>query len=140
ARSCIERVRAMTESRGITIQCEVRTAVTTGNAELLAQVLTNLLMNAVHYNRQNGTIRITTHGEGGVATIAVTDTGIGIPAEDLPRVFERFYRADKSRTHAGGRSGLGLAICKAIVDLHGGTIDVSSQPGTGTSVTVRLPS
>ena len=65
----------------------------------------------------------------------MADTGQGIPAEDLPHLFERFYRADKSRSRVQGRNGLGLAICKAIVDAHGGTIDVSSQPGAGSTFT-----
>jgi signal transduction histidine kinase len=69
----------------------------------------------------------------------VADTGQGIPAEDLPHLFERFYRADKSRSRAQGRIGLGLAICKAILDTHGGAIQVFSQPGAGSTFTVTLP-
>jgi two-component system sensor histidine kinase BaeS len=69
----------------------------------------------------------------------VSDTGAGISAEDLPRVFERFYRADKSRSGANGRARLGLAISKAIVEAHGGTIEVSSEPGVGSMFIVRLP-
>ena len=71
--------------------------------------------------------------------LTVSDTGPGISDEDLPHVFERFYRGDKSRTASNGNAGLGLAISKAIVEAHGGTIDVSSQPGTGTTFTVILP-
>jgi len=140
ARSSVDRIRMLAERRGIVIACDLATAITTGSAELLGQVATNLLTNAVHYNRPNGTIHVATRSEDGAAILKVADTGIGIASEDLPRIFERFYRADKSRTDAGGRSGLGLAICKAIVDLHGGTIDVLSQAGTGTTVTVRLTS
>jgi len=103
-------------------------------------VLTNLLSNAIHYNKPNGEIRVSTRAENGAAILTVADTGFGIAAADLPHIFERFYRADKSRARTQGRTGLGLAICKAIVDAHGGTIEVSSQPGAGTTMTVRLPS
>ena len=71
--------------------------------------------------------------------LTVGDTGSGIAPEDLPRLFERFFRADKSRTPANGRSGLGLAISKAIVEAHGGSIEVTSEPGAGTTFTIRLP-
>ena len=110
-----------------------------GDAERLGQVITNLLTNAIHYNRDAGEIRVGTRSENGRAILTVSDTGPGIATEDLPHLFERFYRADKSRGRAQGRSGLGLAIAKAIVDSHGGTIDVSSPPGQGATFTVRLP-
>jgi signal transduction histidine kinase len=71
--------------------------------------------------------------------VSVTDTGRGISADDLPHVFERFYRADKARARADGHSGLGLAICKAIVDAHCGSIEISSQPRAGSIVVVKLP-
>lgn len=91
------------------------------------------------YGYDRGEIRVTTRAENGSAVLMVTDTGPGIAEADLSHIFERFYRADKSRACAGGRSGLGLAICKAIVDAHGGSIEVSSQIGAGTTFTVRLP-
>ena len=84
------------------------------NADHLEQVLTNLLTNAIHYNKPNGEIRVSTQTENGVAILTVADTGQGIAAEDLPHVFERFYRADKSRSRAHGHFGLGLAIFAAI--------------------------
>ena len=110
----------------------------TGDPERLAQVVTNLLTNAIQYNQSEGEVRVKLESQNGLAVLTVTDTGPGIAAEDLPRVFERFYRADKSRTGAGN-SGLGLSICKAIVEAHGGTIEVASEVGTGTTFTVRLP-
>ena len=75
--------------------------------------------------------------QNGSAVLSIADTGAGIPAENLPRIFERFHRADTSRA-SDGHTGLGLAICKAIVDAHGGSIEAASKPGEGTSVTVRL--
>ena len=139
ARVCVGRIGPLAKERGINIHCDLGPAETCGDADRLGQLITNLLTNAIHYNKPNGEIRVSTRSENGSAVLTVTDSGQGIAAEDVPHVFERFYRADKSRSRAEGRSGLGLAICKAIVDSHGGTIDVSSQLGAGTTFTVRLP-
>ena len=139
AHACMERIRPLAEERGITIHTDLAPVETLGNPDLLSQLITNLLTNAFHYNKLKGEIRAITRIENGSAVIAIADTGPGIAPEDIPHVFERFYRADKSRGRAEGRSGLGLAICKAIVDRHGGSIDVVSQPGVGTIFTVRLP-
>jgi signal transduction histidine kinase len=98
-----------------------------------------LLTNAIHFNRHGGEVRVSTSAENGTAMLTVADTGAGIPAEDLPHIFERFYRVDKSRSRVQGRTGLGLAICKAIVDAQSGTVEVSSQPGEGSTFTVKLP-
>jgi signal transduction histidine kinase len=105
----------------------------------LSQVITNLLSNAIHYNKPAGEVRVTTCAGNSQAVLTVADSGRGIASEDLPHIFERFYRADKSRTRAQGRSGLGLAICKAIIEAEGGSIEVSSQLHVGTTVTVRWP-
>ena len=82
---------------------------------------------------------MTTRREDDFVLLTVADSGPGIPAEDLPRIFQRFYRADPSRTGATGGTGLGLAICKAIIDAHDGTLEVTSIPGQGSSFTLRLP-
>jgi len=82
-------------------------------------------------------VRIAGESKNGTAIITVADTGPGIPAEDLPHIFKRFYRAEKSRT--SGRTGLGLSISKAIIDAHGGALDVISESGKGTTFTIRLP-
>ena len=84
-------------------------------------------------------IAASVRAEGDALFLAVADTGQGIPAEDIPHLFGRFYRVDKSRSRIQGRNGLGLAICKAIIDAHGGSIEVSSQPGAGSTFTVKLP-
>ncbi len=137
ARDCVELVRPLAAARGINIDCDLPPVEAQGDAERLAPVITNLLANAVQYNQANGEVRISAKLQGGMILIAVSDTGPGIPSKDLPHVFERFYRADQSRS--SGQTGLGLAISKAIVEAHGGAIEVVSQPGAGTTFTVVLP-
>ena len=132
-------LRPLAAERGIQIHCDVPPIECLGDAERIGQVVTNLLTNAIHFNRDQGEVRLSARAENGAVLLTVADTGQGIPAEDIPHLFERFYRVDKSRSRIQGRNGLGLAICKAIVDAHGGTIEVSSQPGVGSTFTVRLP-
>ena len=139
SRACLERIRPLALEHGLRIHCELAPAKTLGHADLVGQVITNLLNNAIHYNKPNGEIRVNTGSKNGFAILTIADTGQGIAAEDLPHIFERFHRADKSRSRADGRFGLGLAICKAIVEAAGGRIEVVSQPGDGTTFTVRLP-
>jgi heavy metal sensor kinase len=134
---CVELIRPLAIQRNIKIERKLCPTEYTGDPERLAQVITNLLSNAIEYNRENGEIRVTVQPQNNAAVIMVTDTGIGIAAADLPHLFERFYRADKSRS--SGHNGLGLAICKAIVEAHGGTIEASSEETGGTTFTVRLP-
>ena len=107
------------------------------DAERIGQVLVNIVHNAIKFTPAGGRITISTRMEGGNLLVSVADTGIGIDSEDLPRVFERFYKADKSRS--GGGTGLGLAIAKHIVQLHGGEIRAESQPGKGSTFTFTLP-
>lgn len=110
-----------------------------GDGDRLAQVLTNLISNALTYTPKGGSVRVTTGAQNGGVTLSVTDTGVGIPAEELPRIFERFYQVDKARGPRRG-SGLGLAIVAEIVHAHGGTITASSGgSGQGTTFTVWLP-
>ena len=139
AGECVELVRPLAAERGVQIHCELPPLECLGDAERISQVVTNLLTNAIHFNRDQGEVRLSARAEGNLALLTVADTGQGIPAEDLPHLFERFYRADQSRSRIQGRNGLGLAICKAIVDAHGGTIQVASQPGAGSTFTVKLP-
>ena len=102
-------------------------------------MITNLLTNAIDYNREHGSVRIATSTDRSRAAIVVSDTGVGIASADLPHIFERFYRVDKARSRAEGHTGLGLAIAKAIVESEGGMIEVLSTPGVGTTFTVHLP-
>lgn len=110
-----------------------------GNADQLRRVITNLLTNAIDYNRAYGQIHLGTGTESGTAFITVRDNGQGIAEADLPHIFDRFYRADQTRSRTSGKSGLGLPICKALVEAHGGSITASSIVGTGTTFTVRFP-
>jgi signal transduction histidine kinase len=105
----------------------------------LTQVLRNLLDNAVIHTPRGGTVRVSASvGPAGVG-IVVSDSGPGIPAEHLDQVFDRFYRTDPSRTRATGGAGLGLAIVRQIVELHGGRVRVASPPGSGAAFTVDWP-
>src|SRR5947199_112061 len=112
---------------GIQIPCDLAAAKMLGDPDRMGQVITNLLANAIDYNKPNGEIRVSTRAENGAAILTVCDTGRGIAAEDVSHIFERFYRADRARSRGSSHSGLGLAICKAIVEAHGGSISVSSQ-------------
>jgi heavy metal sensor kinase len=134
---CVEMVKPMAEERGVKISTELSPLEITGDSDRLAQVVTNLLTNAIQYNLPDGEVRVKLESQNGLAVLIVADTGAGISSEDLPCVFERFYRADKSRSTGG--NGLGLAISKAVVEAHGGTIEVASEENAGTTFIVRLP-
>jgi two-component system phosphate regulon sensor histidine kinase PhoR len=103
----------------------------------ISQTITNLIHNAIKFNHTGGSVTITTNYEDKIATVKVIDTGIGIPRLDLPHVFERFYKADKSRANRG--SGLGLAIAKHTIEAHGGTITVQSEEGKGSTFSFTIP-
>jgi two-component system phosphate regulon sensor histidine kinase PhoR len=105
----------------------------------LQEVLYNLLENAVKYSRENGEIRLQAERCGREIVISVRDNGIGISRDDLPRIFERFYRADKARSREFGGTGLGLSIVKHIAQLHGGRVEAESEAGKGTTIRVLLP-
>jgi heavy metal sensor kinase len=135
---CVELIRPLADGRNVKIISEVEPLEISGDPERLAQVVTNLLTNAIQYNREGGEVRVKLKIKNGFAALKVSDTGAGIPAEDLPHVFKRFYRGDKSRT-GSGNSGLGLAISKAIVEAHGGTIEVASKEDAGATFRVQLP-
>jgi signal transduction histidine kinase len=105
----------------------------------LQEVLYNLLENAVKYSRANGEIRLQAERRGSEIVLSVRDDGIGISKDDLPRIFERFYRADKARSRELGGTGLGLAIVKHIAQLHGGRVEAESELERGTTIRVLLP-
>lgn len=105
----------------------------------LHRVLTNLIENALRYTPAGGSVKVSACSDSHFATLKVSDTGEGIPAEHLPHITERFYRADASRSRADGGCGLGLAICRTIVEAHSGMLDIQSTVGQGTTVSIRLP-
>ncbi|MCX4903716.1 cell wall metabolism sensor histidine kinase WalK [Streptomyces sp. NBC_00878] len=110
-----------------------------GDPVRLRQVVGNLVSNAVRHTPPGGSVALRARRAGDQVTIEVADTGTGIPAEDLPRVFDRFWRAEKSRSRRTGGSGLGLAIVRRLTEAHGGTVTVTSTVGAGTVFTIRLP-
>jgi len=126
--------------RSIALELEMQTPLAEAcfDPDRMEQVLTNLIDNALRHTPAKGIVKLSVHGEGPL--IEVSDTGSGIPPEDLPFVFERFYKADKARTRGRSGTGLGLGIAKNIVEAHGGTITVHSKPGEGTTFTIKLPS
>lgn len=135
---CVETVQPLAGERRVKIITQIKPAPLTGDPERLAQVVANLLTNAIQFNQPDGEVRVSLETDGGLAVLRISDTGKGIAPEDLPRIFERFYRGEKSRTGAG-HSGLGLSICQAVVAAHGGTIEASGTPNVGATFTVRLP-
>jgi two-component system phosphate regulon sensor histidine kinase PhoR len=110
-----------------------------GNSDYLERAVSNLIDNAIKYSRERGRISVSAVAEDGEVVIEVTDDGIGIPPQDLARIFERFYRVDRSRSREMGGTGLGLSIVKHVAQVHGGSIEVSSTPGTGSSFRLRIP-
>jgi len=105
----------------------------------LRQAVGNLVTNALRHTPAGGSVTISGRQEGEWIVIDVADTGVGIGAEDLPRVFDRFWRAEKSRSRQSGGSGLGLAIVRKLAEAHGGSVSVTSTLGQGSTFTIRLP-
>lgn len=138
-RENLDHIRPLAEEKQITLHDHLTPATCRANAGHVTQILTNLLGNAVKYCRPGDEVRISTHRHNGHAILTVADTGPGIPAEHLPHLFERFYRAEASRNRTTGGAGLGLAICKTLVEALGGRITVESGLQTGTTFQVTLP-
>ena len=142
-RAAIEAVReyyeALAEERGIEVSCE-EDAVVDADPLLLRQAVSNLLSNALNNTPRGGKVRfIVTQTNEHSIEISVVDTGCGITAEDLAKVFDRFYRVDPARSQHPAGSGLGLAIVKSIMQLHGGKVRVASEVGRGSTFTLEFP-
>jgi signal transduction histidine kinase len=134
-------VRAQAMAKGVSVSIDLPDKLPTANIDShrISQVLRNLLENAVVHTSQGDTITVTSWQQDNLVKVSVADTGEGIPAEDLPNIFERFYRVDKSRTRATGGTGLGLTIAKRLVEAHGGKIEVESELRQGSTFTFALP-
>ena len=130
---------AAAQKRGITVAVTGDEVSVPGVRRLLTETVFNLCDNAIKYNRDGGSVTVAVGRDGGEAVVTVSDTGIGIPAEHQGRVFERFYRVDKSHSKASGGTGLGLSIVKHAVRYHHGTVTLDSREGEGTTFTIRLP-
>ncbi len=139
ANESVELLRPLADEKQITLRSETLPMTVVGDRDRLGQVVTNLLANAIRYNQEGGRVDVRVERVNGHAIVSVFDNGIGIPAEELPHIFERFYRVDKARTRAEGGTGLGLAICQSVVEAHGGQITARSEPQHGTTLEVRLP-
>ena len=132
---------ALAERRGVKVELDLpaRPVRIRHDPPRIGQVVANLVGNAVKFTPRDGVVRVSVESTTDGARIDVADTGVGIDANELPHIFERFYRGSRANEARGSGSGLGLAIVRSIVDIHGGTVSVESGPGTGSRFTVRLP-
>ncbi len=140
AEEAAEQCRGSALQRQIRLELEIQPdVIVEGDPESLSRVIRNLLENAIQYGRTGGFVKLTLAVREDAAVCSVQDDGIGISAEDLPRIWQRFYRADPSRNPSGSNTGLGLALVKWIVEAHHGPISAESTPGQGSCFTFRLP-
>ncbi len=139
AREIAGLVQSLAHDRGISLALDLMPAPCVADASRIAQLILNFLTNALDHTPAGGSITVRSGAESAQAIVSVSDNGPGIADEHLPRIFDRFYRTDDSRNRRTGGAGLGLAICKAIADAHGATVEVTSVPGKGSTFTLRIP-
>ncbi len=139
AKSAVKTLESEAERASVTITAEGESSMMNGIPHLLGGIVLNLCDNAIKYNKEKGRVDVKVHNEDGSAVLSVIDTGIGIPGEHQTRVFERFYRVDKSHSKEVGGTGLGLSIVKHSAKIHGAKIEMQSTPGEGTTITLRFP-
>lgn len=138
AQTCADMLELQAKKHGVTIQVDGTPAYVSGNRQMLEEVVYNLCDNAIRYNKENGLVQIQVQNQADAVIFRVADTGIGISEEYHSRVFERFFRVDKSRSKSTGGTGLGLAIVKHIVAIHGATLELQSREHIGTEITVTF--
>ena len=140
AADVVERVLPMAFQRGVGIDIEAKSGVhLEAIRNQMVSMMRNLVENAVKYSDDGGRVTVRVAADRGGVVFEVVDEGIGVPPGDMERVFERFYRVDRARTRETGGTGLGLSIVRNVVHAHGGQVDLVSTEGSGTTVTVRLP-
>ena len=139
AQSCASKLKDFADKQSITVTVEGTPAIVLGDRTLLEEMLMNLIDNAIKYNHSNGRVNITVGMDGHKPRFTIADTGVGIPAEHQSRVFERFYRVDKSRSKETGGTGLGLSIVKHGAQLHNAQIQLNSKPNQGTTIMLLFP-
>ena len=140
-RQTVAAVQVQATGKGVSVSIDLPDKLPLVNIDpqRISQVLRNLLENAIAHTTKGGAITVVARERSDYVKVIVIDTGEGIPAKDLPNIFERFYRVDKSRARATGGSGLGLTIAKRLVEAHGGKIEVQSEPGKGSSFSFFIP-
>ena len=139
AKDLIDQLNFSAKEKSVELSIEGPPLQIRGDRRMIQDLIFNLIDNAIKYNRVGGRVDISLSDEGNYGVITVSDTGIGIPKDDVERVFERFYRVDKSRSRKAGGTGLGLAIVKHIVEYHGGSVALHSEVNKGTTIAVKLP-
>lgn len=133
-------LRAEADEHGVSVSAEMPSTTTViGSDEDLGVMIRNLLENAIRYTPAGGDVRVRLEPAEAIVRLVVSDTGIGIPSRDLPRVFERFYRVDRARSRETGGTGLGLSIVRHVAESHGGSVEARSELGRGSTFTVELP-
>ena len=136
AQECVNELSVSANLKEITITIVGKESIIRGNKEMIKELIENLVQNAIRYNNPGGKVLVSVNSQDNSTCLIVKDNGIGIPAADQQRIFERFYRVDKSRSKATGGTGLGLAIVKHIVEIHDAKIELDSAPGVGTTISV----
>ncbi len=138
ADTCVEMLALNAEKHRVTIRLSGTECYITGNKQMIEELLYNLCDNAIRYNNEGGSVSVEVYPKHGQTVLTVRDTGIGIPKEHQERIFERFYRVDKSRSKSTGGTGLGLAIVKHIIAKHNAKMELTSEVGKGTTITVTF--